>query len=94
MRHIHFYGDAGYYGTDYHIFDVFPAETPDEFLEATAADYARDNADGYEYLDTGWDNDFEDEDAREAYYENVTGYWEEVTPQEYEKLMEEYGICG
>ena len=30
--------------------------------------WVQDNAEGYEYLATGWEEDFEDEQAREDYY--------------------------
>lgn len=91
MRYIHFYGDAGYCGTDYHIFDTYPDDTSDTQIENDSDDHRRNNASGFEYLETGWDGEFEDEEAYEAYYENATGYWDELSEKEYEQLKEDYG---
>lgn len=42
-------------------------------------------AESYEYLETGWDDDFENEDDREAYYENALSYcgWNYCSKEEY-----------
>lgn len=90
MRYIHFFGDAGYCGTDYHCFDVFPDSTSNEVLDALSADMCYDNADSYEYLYTDW-GDFESEEDRETYYSNTNSFWKEVSQEEYDKLKEEYG---
>ena len=53
-----------------------------------AEEFAQLNAESYEYLVTGWDDDnFDDEDeeaeALENYYADCVGKWEEITEEEY-----------
>lgn len=92
MRYIHFFGNTGYCGTDYHYFNEYTDDFPDAILNQISEDYRIDNASSYEYLATGWDDDFEDDEEEEAYYAEAEGYWEEVSKEEYEKLKEEYEV--
>lgn len=91
MRYIHFYGDAGYCGTDYHYFEEYPDDTEDSELDATSEQSCYENAESFEYLATGWDGDFEDEAERQAYYDGACGYWEELSKEEWEAKKEDYG---
>lgn len=91
MRYIHFFGDAGFCGTDYHYFKKFTDDTSNNVLDEISENYRQDNAESFEYLATGWDGDFEDEQERESYYEGANGAWEELpTKDEYEKMREDY----
>ena len=44
-----------------------------------------DNAQSFEYIVTGWDENFELEEEREDYYGNLECGWEEITKEEYEE---------
>lgn len=92
MRYIHFYGDAGYCGTDYHYFEEYPDGTSDGDIECDSDTYRQENSEGYEYLATGWDDDFEDEADREAYYDGACGHWDELSKEEWEAEKEYYGV--
>lgn len=91
-RYIHFYGDAGYCGTDYHEFQIFPDDATDAFLDGVSGDLAHSNAENYEHLATGWDDDFESEEERDCYYADAEGYWEELTQERYIEMKEDYGV--
>lgn len=54
-------------------------------------DLVRDNAEGFEYLATGWGEDFETEEEREDYYADC-GY-DISGPYTLEEATEE-GFCG
>lgn len=68
-------------------------EFDDNVTEAELNDYGAealyDYADSYEYLATGYGNNFEDEDERDAYYENCDFSYKEVTEEEYMENCEE-----
>lgn len=91
-RYIHFYGSAGYFGTDYHNFDAFPEDTSDAFLDGVSSDMAYDCAESYSYLATGWDDDFKSEEDREQYFKDAMDYcgWTELSKEEWEDLKEDY----
>lgn len=91
MRYIHFYGSAGYCGTDYDDFQVFDSNIGDSELNQISEDMAYDCAQSYSYLHTGWEEDFENEEDEEQYYENAMSYcgWEELSKKEWEKKKEE-----
>ena len=79
--------DTPYCGTnaeDYRSFKERPSV--EEFTE----DFARNNAESYEYLVSGWDNEnFEDmteeeqQEQLDNYYADCYGGWEEITEEEY-----------
>lgn len=86
MVYIKFIGGNGYCGCDweeYQAFEDFNEKKFDEILEELS--YA--NAESYEYIATGWGEDFETEDDREDYYDRALseGNWFEVTEEEYEE---------
>lgn len=92
MRYIHFYGDAGTCGTDYHILDSFPDDTTDAFLEGVSSDLAYDCAQSFSYCYTGWGEDFEDEEDEAQYYDDAMSHcgWEELSEAKWKELKEEY----
>ena len=55
-----------YCGTDTEYWVL--AEKEDDIDPEDMEDLVRDNAEGFEYLATGWDEDFESEEEREDYY--------------------------
>jgi hypothetical protein len=69
--------------------DYFKAETIEE-AEDYAEELSRQNAEGYEYLVSGWDNEnFEDlteeeqQDELDNYYADCMGVVEEISYEEY-----------
>ena len=92
MRYIKFTAETPYCGTDHEEYEIFPDDTPDTDLDDIAEDIRRNNAEGFEYLVSGWDNEnFEDlteEEQQEEidnYYADCWGGWEEVSQEEYEE---------
>lgn len=86
MVYIKFVGGNGYCGCDweeYQAFEEFNEKEFDEILE----ELSYENAESYEYVATGWGEDFETEDDREDYYDRALseGNWFEVTEEEYEE---------
>lgn len=93
MRYIHFFGNSGYCGTDYHEFRIFNDDTQDMEINDLSYQFAHDNAETFTYLATGWDGDFESEEEEEQYYEDAYGNcgWEEIeteTEEEFNNLEE------
>lgn len=78
-----------YCGTDttYWVFADHEGDIPKEELD----DWVHENAESFEYLATGWDEDFETEEDREDYYADcgcdISG------PYTLEEAAEE-GYCG
>ena len=67
--------------------------TPAE-LDEMAEEFCRNNAEGYEYLVTGWDDEMledmsEEEQAEiiENYYADCDGSWEQISQEEFESEM-------
>ena len=89
MFYFKFIADTPYSGTENTDYRKFEERPTNEELNGMAEEFGQLNAESYEYLVTGWDNDnFEDEDeAAEAvqnYYADCTGTWEEITEEEFE----------
>ena len=88
MFYFRFTADTPYCGTELVDYQKFEERPTDAELDEIAEDIARSNAESFEYLVTGWDDDgFEDEDeeaeALENYYADCCGSWEEITEEEY-----------
>jgi len=92
MKYIHFFGNAGFCGTDYHEFMEFEDDTPDDVIGDLSDGFAHDNAESYEYCATGWGDEFASEEDEEEYYENAANCcgWEELSKKDYEDLKEMY----
>lgn len=85
MKYIKFSGGNGYCGCEFEDYQVFEDDVPLDILNEIAEELAQDNAESYEYVVTGWDEDFESEEDREYYYENIYCNWEEISEEEYEE---------
>lgn len=85
MRYIKFFGGNGYCGCDFKDYQVFDDDITDSDLEEIAHDLGMENAESYEYVVTGWYNDFESQEERDDYYGNIDFGWEEITKEEYEE---------
>lgn len=86
MKYIKFYGGNGYCDCDFEQYEVYEdKEVNEDFLNDIAEELGMDNAQSFEYVVTGWDEDFESEEDREIYYENIEYGWVEITKEEYEE---------
>ena len=85
MKYYHLSGGNGYCGCDWDEYVVFYDDVLIEDVIAYAMQLARDIAESYEYIATGWHKDFESEEDREEYYDNAMDHtnWEEITEEEY-----------
>lgn len=89
MFYFKFTADTPYCGTESIEYSKFEKRPTNAELDEIAEEIGRVNAEGYDYLVTGWDGDnFDDEDeeaeALENYYADCTGTWEEITEKEFE----------
>lgn len=94
MFYYKFTASTNFCGTEdeeYHKFEVKPK--PEE-LNELAEQIARENAESYEYLMTGWDNEDvegmsedEIEELLNNYYADASCSYEEITEEEYNEEM-------
>ena len=71
-------------GTEEEYYFEFDQPVTEKDLEEILDEYIQIHAEGYEYLVTGWEGDFEDEEERDNYYADCGGQWEEIIKEEYE----------
>ena len=88
MFYYKFTAQAVYCGTKNEWYEEFDEKPSESDLEEMADEYCRENAESFEYLVTGWDDDnFDDPDEREealeSYREDCSCVWEEITEEEY-----------
>ena len=83
MRYIKIEVGNGYCGCDNTEYVEFENDITDAEIDAYAIELARDNAESFEHVATGWDEDFETENDREFYYEGAWFEWEEISEEEY-----------
>ena len=89
MFYFKFTADTPYCGTENTNYRKFEERPTNAELDEMAEEFGRINAESYEYLVTGWDDEnFENEDeateAVENYYADCYGSWEEITEEEFE----------
>lgn len=89
MKYVKFICDTPYCGTKMEEYLSFDDDVTEEELNDILNDRIYDNAESFEYCATGWGEDFESEEDREAYYEDCTGSWAFVTKEEYEENTSE-----
>jgi hypothetical protein len=82
--------DTAYCGTEHIEYMAFEERPSEDELDDIAQDIANNNAESFEYLVTGWDNDEFDNDedraaALEDYYNDVSGSWVEISKEEFEE---------
>ncbi len=85
MKYVRFSGGNGYCGCDYEEYVMFDDDCPEDEIENYSIELAYQNAESFEYVETGWDSDFEDENDREMYYENALSYcgWDYCSEEEF-----------
>lgn len=87
MFYFRFIADTPYSGTENTDYRIFKERPTDAELDEMAEEFGQLNAESFEYLVTGWDEDYfdgdEKDEALENYYADCTGTWEEITEEEY-----------
>lgn len=89
MKYYVFKGGTPYCGTDFEEYVAFGDEVTEKELADYAEELAIGQADSFEYLVTGWDNENEYNEEDLEYFRNDTienTYWEEISKEEYEVL--------
>lgn len=91
MKYVRFYGGNGYCGCDYEYYESFSDDVSESEIETYATELGYENAEAYEYVVTGWHEDFETEDDRQEYYEDALSYcgWEYCTKEDFEENTKE-----
>ena len=91
MKYVRFYGGNGYCGCDYEYYESFGDDVSENEIETYATELGYENAEAYEYVVTGWNEDFETEDDRQEYYEDALSYcgWDYCTKEEFEENTKE-----
>lgn len=89
MRYFRFMYDNGVHTGAEDEYVEFDDNVTEEELNDYGAEALNDYAETYDYLVLGWDRDEEDEDERDAYYENCDFSYQEVTKEEYMENCEE-----
>lgn len=93
MKYYVFKGSTPYCGTDFEEYVTFGDEVTEKELADYAEELAMGQADSFEYLVTGWDNENEYDEEDLEYFRNDTlenTYWEEISEEEYKAESERY----
>ena len=87
MKYVRFYGGNGYCGCDYEEYEVYEDNCTEDIINQDSIELAYENAETYEYIETGWNSSFESEEDRDNYYENVLSYcsWDYCSEEEYKE---------
>ena len=87
MKYVRFYGGNGYCGCDYEEYVMFDDDCPEDEIENYSSQLAYENAENFEYVVTGWNEDLESEDDRENYYDDILSYcgWDYCSKKEFEE---------
>lgn len=90
MFYFKFTATTPYCGTEHEEYHQFDEKPSIDDLDEMADDIKGGNAEQYEYLVTGWNDDnYDDEEEREQaldlYYQDCTCTWEEISAEEFEE---------
>jgi hypothetical protein len=92
MFYYKFTAETPYCGTECEDYQSFEVRPSDYELDEIAECLCRDNAEGYEYLVSGWDDENfegmteeEQEEEINNYYADCYGGWVEISKEEYEE---------
>ena len=93
MKYYVFKGSTPYCGTDFEEYVAFGDEVTEKELADYAEELAMGQADSFEYLVTGWNNENEYDEEDLEYFRNDTlenTYWEEISEEEYKAESDRY----
>lgn len=92
MFYYKFVADTPYCGAESENYVCSKEELSKADLDEMAEEFARENAEGYEYLVTGWDDeiieDMSEDEVEELinnYYADCNCSWEKITKEEFEE---------
>lgn len=90
MYYVKFSYSTPYCGTNGEDYEAYEEQPTAKWLDEEAEERARRNAESYEYLVSGWDDEYfedlteeEQEEELNNYYADCDGCWEEVSEEEY-----------
>lgn len=83
MKYYKFIADTPYAGTENTLYLAFKDDVSESFLEECAEEFRFQNAQDYEYLVTGWDEDWESDEEMEQYYDSCSCYYLEISEDDY-----------
>lgn len=91
MKYVRFYGGNGYCGCDYEEYVAFEDDESPAIIDAYSNELAYENAESYEYVVTGYDEDFDTVEERDEYYEDAYSYcgWDYCSKEEFEENFKE-----
>lgn len=85
MKYYVFVANTPYAENEYYLkIEEDKIQDLEALLNEYAEEFAHENAEDFEYLATGWYDDFETEEDRENYYNDCYCNYEEITKEEYE----------
>lgn len=83
--------DTPFCGTNCEDYIASKEELTSAELDEMAEEFSRNNAEGYEYLVSGWDDEMfegmseeEQTEIIDNYYADCDGSWEQISQEEYE----------
>lgn len=87
MKYVMFFGNNGYCGTDYEEYVAFEDGVSENEINDMSNEYAYENAETYEYMERGWDSQWESEEDEEGYYDNAMTHcgWNYCSEEEYKE---------
>lgn len=87
MKYVRFSGGNGYCGCDYEVYEKFEDDITEKDLNEISDGLAYENAETYEHVATGWNEDWESEEDMESYYDDALSYssWNYCSEEEYEE---------
>lgn len=86
MLYVKCFCENGYCGCDMEDVLTFEEGTSEIEIDECIRDIAIDHAESFEYVATGWGNDFESDEDRDFYYENIDYSWKYITKEEYDNF--------
>lgn len=90
MVYYKFTASTPYCGTENDYYEKYETKPTEDQLAETASEYARQNGEDFEYLLTGWEDDYfdnedEKEEALDNYYADCECSYEEITEEEWKE---------
>lgn len=82
MKYYKFTAETPFCGTDHEEYQTYEKELTEAELNEIADEICADNAESFEYLISGWDDEPTEEELAD-YYADCHGSWVEITEEEY-----------
>ena len=85
MQYVRMVFDNGYSECREENYLAFDDECTERDINMYAQENLQDYAESYAYVETGWGNDFEDEEDEGYYYENCDYDWDFISEEEWKE---------